>query len=307
MTDQDTSAAARDRRWAMRLSLVFGFLMLAGKTAAYVLTGSVAILSDAAESVIHVMAVAFAAFALSLSERPASRESPYGYERITFFSAGFEGGMIIVAAIVIIFAAVEKWMHGLSIERLGQGTLITLAASVVNLVLGLYLVRVGRRRNSLILEANGQHVLTDSWTSFGVVTGLCLVLVTGWKPFDPLMAIAVALNILWSGGQLVRKAVRGLLDLPDAGQTEQMQRAVDLVAGELGIEAHRMRFRDTGQHIILSVHLVFADEISVGEAHRRATEFELKLEAVAGVQMEVITHLEAAGDHDELHPTEKPF
>lgn len=281
--------------------------MLAGKVTAYALTGSVAILSDAAESVIHVLAVAFAAFALALSERPATRESPYGYERITFFSAGFEGGMIIIAALVIIFAAVEKWLSGLVIERLGLGTLITLGASLVNLVLGLYLVRVGRRRNSLILEANGQHVLTDSWTSFGVVGGLCLVLLTGWKPFDPLFAIAVALNILWSGGQLVRRSVRGLLDLPDSGQSEKLQRAVERAAGAIGVEAHRMRFRDTGQHIIMSVHLLFPDEMPVGEAHRRATEFEVKLGEEAGVPVEVITHLEAAGDHDELHPAENPF
>ena len=307
MTGTDSQVASRDRRWAMRLSLVCGFLMLAGKMTAYVLTGSAAILSDAVESVVHVLAVAFAAFALALSERPASRESPYGYERITFFSAGFEGGMIIIAALAIIFAAVVKWWSGLEIERLGLGTLITLGASLVNLWLGLYLVRVGRRRNSLILEANGQHVLTDSWTSFGVVAGLCLVLLTGWKPFDPLMAIAVALNILWSGGQLVRKAVRGLLDLPDAAQTGHLQQAVDRTAAALGLEAHRMRFRNTGQHIIMSVHLVFPDELPVGEAHRRATEFEKKLEEEAGSAIEVITHLEAVGDHDELHPTENPF
>lgn len=307
MESPQSQAASQDRRWAMRLSLAIGFLMLAGKVTAYVITGSSAILSDAAESVIHVLAVAFAAFALSLSERPASRESPYGYERITFFSAGFEGGMIIIAAIAILLVVIDKWLHGLVIEQLGMGTLITLGASVINLVLGLYLVRVGRRRNSLILEANGKHVLTDSWTSFGVVAGLCLVMITGWKPFDPLLAIAVALNILWSGGQLVRRAVRGLLDLPDSGQSEQLQRAVDLTAAELGVEAHRMRFRDTGQHIIMSVHLVFPDEMPVGEAHRRATAFEEKLEKEAGVPMEVITHLEAAGDHDELHPTEKPF
>jgi cation diffusion facilitator family transporter len=302
-----TDAASRDRRWAMRLSLATGFLMLAGKMTAYALTGSVAILSDAAESVIHVLAVAFAAFALGLSERPATRESPYGYERITFFSAGFEGGMIIIAALVIIAAAAEKWWHGLEIERLGLGTLITLGASLVNLVLGLYLVRVGRRRNSLILEANGQHVLTDSWTSFGVVGGLCLVLLTGWKPFDPLFAIAVALNILWSGGQLVKRSVRGLLDLPDSGQSQKLQQAVDRAAATLGVEAHRMRFRDTGQHIIMSVHLLFPDEMPVGEAHRRATEFEQRLGEEAGVPVEVITHLEAAGDHDVLHPTENPF
>lgn len=297
----------RDRRFAMRLSFVVGVLMLFGKVGAYWITGSAAILSDAAESIIHVLAVAFAAFALSLAERPATQDTPYGYERITFFSAGFEGGMIIIAALAIVFAAVEKWLTGLDIQQLGLGTLITLGASLVNLALGLYLVRVGRARNSLILEANGQHVLTDSWTSFGVVAGLGLVLLTGWKPFDPLCAIAVALNILWSGGHLVRRSIRGLLDLPDPVQRAHFQAAVDRVAAEIGLGAHRLRFRDTGQHIILSVHLVFADELSIGEAHRRATDFERRLGEEIGVPVEVLTHLEAAGDHDVVHPEEQRF
>ena len=291
----------------MRLSLVVGVLMLGGKCTAYWITGSAAILSDAAESIIHVIAVAFASFSLSLAERPATEDTPYGYERITFFSAGFEGGMIIIAAIAIIFIAVQKWLQGLAIEQLGLGTLITLGASLVNLVLGLYLVRTGRLRNSLILEANGQHVLTDSWTSFGVVAGLCLVLATGWKPFDPLCAIAVALNILWSGGQLVRRSIRGLLDLPDPEQGRKLRTAIDKLAAEAGLGAHRLRFRDTGQHIILSVHLVFADEISIGEAHRLATEFERRLGEEIGVPVEVLTHLEAAGDHDLVHPGEQKF
>lgn len=303
----DTPEAVRDRRFAMRLSLWTGFLMLAGKFTAYGLTGSSAILSDAAESIIHVAAVAFAAFALDLSERPASQQIPYGYERITFFSAGFEGGMIILAAFAIIFSAVEKWLHGLTLDRLGLGTLITLAAALVNLALGAYLVRTGRQRNSLILVANGKHVLTDSWTSFGVVGGLCLVLVTGWLPFDPLIAIAVALNILWSGGQLVRQAVRGLMDLPDPERAPQVQDLVRRVALDVGVSTHRLRFRDTGQRLILSVHLLFPAALPIGEAHALATRFEELLAAEAGYPLEVLTHLESIEDHDRLHPDERTF
>jgi cation diffusion facilitator family transporter len=254
-----------------------------------------------------VLAVAFAAFSLSLAERPATRQSPYGFDRMTFLSAGFEGGMIIIAAFAIIYEALNKWWHGLEFERLGLGTAITLAASLVNLALGLYLVRVGRRRNSLILEANGQHVLTDSWTSFGVVAGLVLVLATGWKPFDPLLAIAVALNILWSGWQLVRRAVRGLLDLPDTQQSRALQAAVDAAAGELGIQAHQMRFRDTGQQLIMSVHLVFPGDWNLGEAHRLATEFERRVQGRMDGAIEILTHLEAREDHDAIHPAERPF
>jgi cation diffusion facilitator family transporter len=172
-------------RFAMRRSLAFGVLMLVGKMAAYIMTGSAAILSDAAESVIHVVAVAFAAFSLRLSTKPAKPGFLYGYERITFFSAGFEGAMIVLAAIFILYAAIEKWLRGLQLENLRAGTLLLLAAGVLNAGLGWYLIRMGRRTNSLILEANGKHVLTDSWTSFGVVAGLGLVMLTKWKPFDP--------------------------------------------------------------------------------------------------------------------------
>src|SRR5207237_8544089 len=144
---------------ASRLSLVFGVLMLLGKGFAYMLTGSAAILSDAVESVVHVVAVGFAAFSLWLSSRPANQKYLYGYERITFFSAGFEGAMIALAAFAIIYAAIHKWMTGLKIENLGLGTLFVLAASIVNAGLGLYLLRTGRKNNTLILQAKGKHVL----------------------------------------------------------------------------------------------------------------------------------------------------
>ena len=159
----------RDARFAMRLSLIFGLAMLIGKSAAYFMTHSAAIFSDAAESVIHVIAVGFATFSLRLSTKPASSQFLYGYERITFFSAGFEGAMIVVAAIAIIFESIRKWMAGLQMEHLGTGALLVLVAGILNAGLGYYLLRTGRRTNSLILQANGKHVLTDSWTSFGVV------------------------------------------------------------------------------------------------------------------------------------------
>lgn len=193
MTTQTTVSSAarrderelRDARFAMRLSLIFGLVMLIGKTTAYFMTHSAAIFSDAAESVIHVIAVGFASFSLRLSTKPASHQFLYGYERIAFFSAGFEGAMIIVAAIAILFESIRKWIAGLQLEHLGTGVLVVLMAGILNACLGYYLLRTGRRTNSLILEANGKHVLTDSWTSFGVVAGLGLVLLTDWKPFDP--------------------------------------------------------------------------------------------------------------------------
>ncbi|HEU5453393.1 MAG TPA: cation diffusion facilitator family transporter [Terriglobales bacterium] len=294
----------RDMRFAMRLSLAFGVLMLVGKCAAYWITGSAAIFSDAAESVIHVIAVAFAAFSLRLSTRPANERFLYGYERITFFSAGFEGAMIIVAAIAIIAAAVQKWLSGLKLDNLGLGTLFVLAASLINAALGWYLLRTGRRTHSLILEANGKHVLTDSWTSFGVVGGLALVLLTGWKPFDPIFAIAVALNILWSGGHLVWRSASGLMDYADPETGQKLRQQVDSLCKELGLEYHGLRFRSSGYRLMVEAHLLFPHGMSVGEAHRRATEFEEKLPPRLGLPAAVITHLESAEDHHAVHSEE---
>jgi cation diffusion facilitator family transporter len=291
----------RDTRFAMRLSLIFGVGMFLGKTAAYLLTGSAAILSDAAESVIHVVAVGFAAFSLRLSTRPADDRFHYGYERITFFSAGFEGAMIALAAVYIIFAAVEKWRAGLQLQHLGAGTLFVLAASIVNLLLGWYLVRTGRKNHSLILEANGKHVLTDSWTSFGVVGGLGLVLLTGWKPFDPLCAIAVALNILWSGGHLVWRSARGLMDYSDPETGRRLREQLDRLCRELGVEYHGLRFRAAGYRLMIEVHLLFPYGTPVGDAHRKATQLEESLPAALGLPAQVVTHLESAEDHQEVH------
>ena len=294
----------RDQRFAMRLSLVVGVAMMAGKVAAYVLTGSAAILSDAAESVIHVVAVAFAAFSLWLSSRPANHKFLYGFERITFFSAGFEGAMIVLAAVAIIYAAIHKWLAGLRLEHLGAGTLFVLAAALVNAALGWYLVRTGRRTHSLILEADGKHVLTDSWTSFGVVGGLCLVLATGWKPFDPLVAIAVALNIVWSGGHLIWRSATGLLDYSDPEIGRTLRQRLDELCAELGVHYHGVRFRTTGNRLLVEVHLLFPHGTPVGEAHSVATQLEERLPEKLEVPAEVITHLESLEDHASVHREE---
>jgi cation diffusion facilitator family transporter len=294
----------RAMRFAMRISLAFGVLMLVGKMAAYIMTGSAAILSDAAESVIHVVAVAFAAFSLRLSTKPAKPGFLYGYERITFFSAGFEGAMIVLAAIFILYAAIEKWLRGLQLENLRAGTLLLLAAGVLNAGLGWYLIRMGRRTNSLILEANGKHVLTDSWTSFGVVAGLGLVMLTDWKPFDPLLAIAVAINILWAGGHLVWRSAVGLLDHSDPEIGREIRGKLDALCSELGLQYHGVRYRTTGYRQLIEVHLLFPHSMAVGEAHRLATLLEERLPPELSVPAEVFTHLESVEDHAAVHTKE---
>jgi cation diffusion facilitator family transporter len=287
----------------MRMSLAIGILMLLGKSAAYYVTGSAAILSDFAESVVHVIAVAFAAFSLRMSTKPAAPTFLYGYERIAFFSAGFEGAMIVVAAIWILVEAVEKWFKGLPLEHLGKGALLLLAAGLLNAWLGWYLQRVGKRTHSLILEADGKHVLTDSFTSFAVVAGLLLVLATGWKPFDPLVAIAVAVNILWSGGRLAWRSAVGLLDYSDPTMGKRIRERLDAICAELGLHYHGVRYRTTGYREIIEVHLLFPHATEVGEAHRLATTLEERLPAELGTPAEVITHLESLEDHEHVHAT----
>lgn len=294
----------RDARFAMRLSLIFGLAMLIGKTTVYLMTHSAAIFSDAAESVVHVIAVGFATFSLRLSAKSASPQFLYGYERITFFSAGFEGAMIVVAAIAILYESVRKWMAGLQLEHLGTGTLLILTAGLVNAGLGYYLLRIGRRTNSLILEADGKHVLTDSWTSFGVVGGLALVMFTHWKPFDPLVAIAVAANILWSGGRLVWHSAVGLMDYSDPKAGREIRNKLDTICSDLAIQYHGVRFRTTGYRQLIEVHLLFPRLTSVSEAHRLATLLEERLPTDLGMPAEVITHLECVEDHADVHSEE---
>ena len=299
---QRGAQARHDNQFAMRLSLAVGVLMLVGKVSAYLLTGSAAILSDALESVIHVLAVGFAAFSLHLSAKPADRRFPYGYERIAFFSAGFEGALIVLAAVSIIWVAADKWMHGLEIERLGTGVLLVVAASVVNGALGWYLVRTGRRTGSIILEANGQHVLTDCWTSVGVVGGLCLVMITGWLPFDPIVAIAVALNIIWSGAQLMYRSVGGLMDYADPARTNRVLAAIEPLQRDLGFSYHGLRVRHTGYRTLVELHLLFPFAVTLGDAHRRATVLERHLAQALDEEVEVVTHLESQEDHAAVHP-----
>ena len=162
-------------------------------------------------------------------------------------------------------------------------------------------MRTGRRTRSIILEANGRHVLTDSWTSAGVVVGLCLVLLTGWLPFDPIVAIAVALNIIWSGGRLMYRSVGGLMDYADPGLSARVQAAIEPFCRELGFAHHGLRVRNTGHRILVEVHLLFPFAVTLGDAHRRATVLERHLAEALDDEVEVVTHLESVEDHAAVH------
>lgn len=301
-----TSADRQALAFAMNLSLAIGVLMFVMKTGAYLLTGSSAILSDAAESVVHVAAVAFASYSLRLSYRPADESHLYGHAKISFFSAGFEGAMIILAALYIIYESVHKWIIGLSLENLGWGTALTAAAAAINGGLGAYLVWLGRRKHSLILEANGKHVLTDFWTSLGVLVGLGLVLITGWLPFDPICGIIMAINILVSGLGLMKSAFAGLMDEADPATQEKLTEILDRETRSRGLTYHNLRHRNVGDTHWVEVHLLFPAGAVLAEAHRTATEIERVVETTLEPRARMTSHLESASDHEELHPGEAP-
>ncbi len=287
--------------FAIRLSFAFGLLMLAMKWYAYYLTGSTAILSDAAESVIHVIGVGFAVFSLWYSFQPADEEHTYGHHKISYFSAGFEGALIILAAVFIIYISVKRLIFGIEISNLDKGTYFTFAASIINLILGLYLVWKGKKSNSIILIANGKHVLTDSWTSFGVVGGLLLTWITGWLPFDPIVAIAAALNILWSGGKLVRQSVGGLMDEADKKTSDAIKGILDQETTRKDLKYHQLRFRESGNVLWLEFHLLFPKGTLLEDAHNTATEMEIAIKKSFNTHTNIITHLEPLEFHDEIH------
>lgn len=292
-----TPAPPSRHRLLMNLSLGLSGLILVAKWVAYVLTNSVAIFSDALESVVHIVAVGFAWYALQLSFRPPDREHPYGHFKVTYFSAGVEGGLIIAAAVVIITSALEKLLTGATLQRLGEGIGLTLAAAAANLLLGVALVREGKRSHSLLLLANGKHVLTDVWTSLGTVAGLAIAQWTGWFTVDPLIALAVGLNIIREGLQLVRRAVHGLMDRTNPELERRAREVLEQFCAEHGISYHRFRLREAGPQVHIDFHLQFADGTPIERAHELATTAEQRIAAALPVRADIVSHLE--GEH---HP-----
>ena len=292
---------SRAPQLAMRLSLAVGFLMLATKVFAYWMTGSAAILADAAESVVHVVAVSFAAYSLWLSRKPPDPSHLYGHDKIAFFSAGFEGAMIVLAAVYIVFESIRRLIAGPKLENLGAGALLVLAAGLINGALGGYLVWVGKRHGSLILEADGRHVLTDCLTSFGVLVELSLTILTGWLRFDPMVAILVAVDILWMGSKLIRQSIGGLMDEVDPITQARIRRLLVEMTSEAGVQFHGLRHRNAGSTNWVEFHLLFPKDTSLESAHGLATKIEERIQQDSTTRTEVISHLETLEDHHEVH------
>lgn len=297
-----TPEAEHAQRWAMRASLGIAVLMLVGKLYAFVLTGSAAIFSDALESVVHLGATGMAAFSLWYARQPADHKHPYGHGKIAYFSSGIEGALIAVAGAAIVWESVRALVEGSELQNLGVGLAITGGLGLVNLALGLFLIRTGKRTNSLVLVANGHHVLTDMWTSLGVLVGVALVLMTGQAWLDPVVALIMGLNILWTSGSLMRTAGRGLMDSADPDATA---RVLDVLreAGEID-GFHHVRHRRVNDRVFLEQHLLFEDDLPLHEAHRRASAVEARQRALFPESLVQITsHLEPLShEHEEGVP-----
>jgi cation diffusion facilitator family transporter len=299
-----------ERRIPVLLSILAALLTLGLKGYAYALTDSVSLLSDAAESLVNLVAALTAFVCLWYSSQPVDQTHTYGHEKIEFFSSGLEGILILVAAGGIAWYAIDRVLFEREIHRLEIGTALSFVASVINLSVARVLIRVGRRTHSIILEADGQHLMTDVWTSFGVIVGLILVALTGWTILDPLLALLVAGNIVWTAWDLIRRSFNGLMDhaLPPAEQ-QAVRAALDAFM-TTGLHYHALRTRQAGARKFVDFHLLVPGSWTVKEAHDFTEKVEDTIrQALPGA--EVTVHIEpieseAAWRDSELLNVEVP-
>jgi cation diffusion facilitator family transporter len=285
-------SGVEEQKRVMNFSLVASLVLLGVKVSGAVMTGSSAIYSDAAESVVHFLAVAFACWALRLSIKPADETHHFGHDKVSFLSAGFEGAMISAAAMLIFYEAARQFLFGVEIRNLGFGLAVTSLAAGVNLILGLALVAVGKKSGSPLVRANGMHVLTDVWSSVAVLIGLGLYHATEWVWWDPVVAFLVACNILRVGIRLIRESLGGLLDEADPLIESRVRELLDREVASMGLSYHNFRHRHSGRTHWVEFHLVFDDHLSVGEAHDQATRLEAMVADLLSPDGRVISHLE---------------
>jgi cation diffusion facilitator family transporter len=271
------------------VSFAVGALLMAVKFYAYRLTGSSAILSDALESIINVVASGFAIASILIAAKPPDADHPYGHGKVEYFSAGFEGALIILAAFGIFKTGLSHILDPQVLPHLSQGLILLLVAGLVNLVLGLGLIRAGKKHNSLVLTADGKHLLTDVYTSAGVLVGLWLVGLTGLYWLDGVIACAVGLNILVTGGLLVAQSVSGLMDRSSPELVAQMVELLQRHRKDCWIDIHELRDWRSGSHVYIDFHLILPRYLSLEEAHREGKELEeiigRHFQAAAGVMI----------------------
>jgi cation diffusion facilitator family transporter len=257
-----------ERRFPILLSILAALVTLGMNSAAYWLTDSVSLLSVAVESPVNLLAALTALVCLWYSAQPVDTNHTYGHEKIEFFSSGLEGILIFVTAAGIAWVAIRRFFQlPEQLHQLELGTLISFAAALINLAVARVLIRVGRRTNSIILEADGQHLMTDVWTSLGVLVGLVLVQFTGWVILDPLLALVVAANIVWTAGDLIARSFNGLMDhaLPESEQ-HAVRAAIDGLI-QPGLHYHALRTRQAGARKFVDFHLLVPGTWTVKEAH----------------------------------------
>ncbi len=278
------------------LSVGAAFATIALKTLAWWLTGSVGLLSDALESIVNLAAALLAVTMLRVAASPPDENHPYGFSKAEYFAAGIEGALIVLAAAGILASAIPRLLEPEPLESPGLGLTLSVAASGINLAVGLLLIRIGRQHHSIALEADGHHLMTDVWTSAGVIIGVALVFMTGWLRLDPLIALGVAAHIVWTGLRLMRRSWRGLLDA--AISTEDTAEVTKLFAEyskRYGVSFHALRTRQAGKRRFISFHFLVPDAWSVAQAHRLSEEIEERIRSLVP-NASIFTHIEPISD-----------
>ena len=278
------------------LSIAAALATIGLKTLAWWLTGSVGLLSDALESLVNLAAAFLALTMLRVAASPPDEEHPYGFSKAEYFSAGIEGALIVLAAAGIFASAIPRLIDPQPLEAPILGLALSAAASAINLGVGLLLIRVGRREHSITLEADGHHLMTDVWTSVGVIAGVALVFATGWLILDPLVALAVALHIIWAGLRLMRRSWRGLLDAAISSEdSREVTKLFSEYSKRYGVTFHALRTRQAGARRFISFHFLVPDAWTVARAHQLSEEIESRIRSLVP-NAAVFTHIEPISD-----------
>lgn len=288
--------AQHTRIRAILLSLCAGFLLMAFKFFIYRMTRSAAVLSDALESIVNVIASGFALWSIYLAAKPPDAEHPYGHGKVEYFSAGFEGALIVVAALGIFWSAWQQIRRPHPLPNLDLGLWLIVATIVVNGLLGGFLVAVGRRTRSLPLVADGTHIMTDAVSSFGVALGLVLVKLTGWYWVDGLVAALVGLQILYSGRSLLKTSFAGLMDASDPVLLKEISELLSRNRKNIWIDIHRLRAWRSGRHIFVDFHLILPRYLPLVAAHREVAELEELFRVHYKGVAEVFVHVDPCED-----------
>jgi cation diffusion facilitator family transporter len=297
---------SRRRKRLIRIisvAIAVSLVTISMKTGAWLVTGSVGLLSDAIESVVNLVAALVGLVVILWSTRPPDEDHAYGHEKADYVSAGFEGALILLAAFTIAYAAIDRLINPVGLTEVGIGLAISVVATLINLGAATLLIRTGREEQSLTLEADGRHLMTDVWTTIGVVLGVALVWLTGLERLDPVIALVVAANIVRTGSSLVRDSMSGLMDkaLPES-ELAAVQGVLDRYS-EGKVEFHALRTRRSGRRSFISVHVLVPGEWSVQAGHDFAEKVEEDLREAVG-QATIFTHLEPVEDPLSFADTE---